>query len=299
MIPGIAPEWTNYNPADPGVTLIELFAYVTEVLIYRLNQITDDDLLAYLKLLNGPDWQLAPGADPAVEMKQAILALDTPQRAVTPEDFETMALAADPGVARAHAVPDCYLWAPHRGARENRPGHVSVVIVPKDASDPNEAALVVEAVRKFLEPRRLLATRLHVGTPRYVKARVRLTVTMQPGASEAYVRDEAIRRMRRFFDPVSGGADGQGWPFGRAVYVSEIYEMLDAIPEVDFVSHSVDSASGRTLDELIAPESPERIQRSSTGDVIALLLDPDELIQPEIDEDEIVMAEMHPPGRKV
>ena len=31
MIPARAPEWTNFNPTDPGVTLIELFAYLAEM----------------------------------------------------------------------------------------------------------------------------------------------------------------------------------------------------------------------------------------------------------------------------
>ena len=34
LIPTYAPEWTNHNPADPGITLLELFAYLTEMLIY-------------------------------------------------------------------------------------------------------------------------------------------------------------------------------------------------------------------------------------------------------------------------
>ena len=38
LIPTYAPEWTNHNPSDPGIMLIELFAYLTEMLIYRLNR---------------------------------------------------------------------------------------------------------------------------------------------------------------------------------------------------------------------------------------------------------------------
>ena len=40
MIPQYAPEWTNQNASDPGITLIELLAYVSEMLIYRLNRVT-------------------------------------------------------------------------------------------------------------------------------------------------------------------------------------------------------------------------------------------------------------------
>jgi hypothetical protein len=29
-IPVHTPEWTNFNPSDPGVTLIQVFAFLTE-----------------------------------------------------------------------------------------------------------------------------------------------------------------------------------------------------------------------------------------------------------------------------
>ena len=58
MIPAWAPEWTNYNPSDPGITLIELFAYLSEMLLYRLNRVGDANLLEFLKLINGPSWRL-------------------------------------------------------------------------------------------------------------------------------------------------------------------------------------------------------------------------------------------------
>ena len=37
-IPVYTPEWTNFNKSDPGVTLIEVFAFLTETLLYRCNQ---------------------------------------------------------------------------------------------------------------------------------------------------------------------------------------------------------------------------------------------------------------------
>src|SRR5271155_1597082 len=41
LIPRYAPEWTNFNESDPGITLVELFAWMTEILTYRLNQVPD------------------------------------------------------------------------------------------------------------------------------------------------------------------------------------------------------------------------------------------------------------------
>lgn len=57
LLPTIAPEWTNHNPSDPGITLIELLAYFTEMLVYRLGRITPASKLQFLKLLKGAHWE--------------------------------------------------------------------------------------------------------------------------------------------------------------------------------------------------------------------------------------------------
>lgn len=46
-----APEWTDHNVSDPGVTLIETFAYLVDQLLYRLNRVPDKNYLAFLDLL--------------------------------------------------------------------------------------------------------------------------------------------------------------------------------------------------------------------------------------------------------
>jgi len=58
-IPVHNPEWTNFNQSDPGVTLIELFAFLTENLLYRANQIPERNRRKFLSLLGVP---LLPGA---------------------------------------------------------------------------------------------------------------------------------------------------------------------------------------------------------------------------------------------
>lgn len=45
------PEWTDHNLSDPGVTLIEAFAYLTESLLYRLNRVPDRLHLKFLDLI--------------------------------------------------------------------------------------------------------------------------------------------------------------------------------------------------------------------------------------------------------
>ncbi len=46
-IPVYVPEWTDHHPSDPGVTLLELFAFLGENLLFRFNQIPDATRLAF------------------------------------------------------------------------------------------------------------------------------------------------------------------------------------------------------------------------------------------------------------
>src|SRR5580704_8066661 len=45
------PEWTDHNVSDPGVTLIELFAYMTEMMLYRMNQVPEKNYLKFLEMI--------------------------------------------------------------------------------------------------------------------------------------------------------------------------------------------------------------------------------------------------------
>jgi hypothetical protein len=53
-IPVHTPEWTNFNQSDPGVTLIQIFAFLTESLLYRCNQIPERNHKKFLQLLGVP-----------------------------------------------------------------------------------------------------------------------------------------------------------------------------------------------------------------------------------------------------
>lgn len=53
-IPVHNPEWTNFNQSDPGVTLLELFAFFTETLLYRANRMPEVNRRTFLSLLGVP-----------------------------------------------------------------------------------------------------------------------------------------------------------------------------------------------------------------------------------------------------
>src|SRR3954469_13954455 len=53
-IPAHTPEWSNANLGDPGRTLIELFAWLADTMLYRVNLIPERQRLAFLRLLGNP-----------------------------------------------------------------------------------------------------------------------------------------------------------------------------------------------------------------------------------------------------
>ena len=50
-IPRHCPGWTDHNPSDPGITVIELMAWMTESVIYRLNRVPEKSYIKFLELL--------------------------------------------------------------------------------------------------------------------------------------------------------------------------------------------------------------------------------------------------------
>src|SRR5512136_106571 len=50
-IPLYCPKWTDYNLSDPGVTVIELFAWMVDMLLYRLNRVPDKNYIKFMELI--------------------------------------------------------------------------------------------------------------------------------------------------------------------------------------------------------------------------------------------------------
>lgn len=169
-------------------------------------------------------------------------ALRARTRAVTSEDFEQLALQATSEVARAR----CLAPGSAEKASATRPGAVTVLLVPaargsgeaipKDRLDlPPQLR---QAVKSFLDERRLLGVELNVGAPSYTWIAVAAVIRTKRKADRERVRQEAERQLYDFLNPVVGGADGQGWPFGRPLHVGEVYSVLQNVPGVDFVEEA-------------------------------------------------------------
>src|SRR5579875_413688 len=71
LIPRYCPEWTNHNLSDPGVALIELFAWMSEMILFRLNQVPDRLYTKFLDMVG-----IAP-FPPAVARADLTFSLST------------------------------------------------------------------------------------------------------------------------------------------------------------------------------------------------------------------------------
>ncbi len=248
LIPGLYPEWTHHNPADPGITLIELFAWLTEMLIYRVNRLSEEHVRTFLRLLNEPDW-LETG-DLEEDIGKTVLSLRERHRTVTCEDYEVLARQAADGIARVKCVPRRDLSPENQVPEKDCPGHVTVILVPDRNHD---VADLIEKVEKDLELRRLLTTRNHVMGPLYARVSAEILVARQHAVPADDLKEQIVREIQQFLDPLAGGPSRNGWPFGRAVYVSELYELLEGIPGIDYVPEIALSSSCVNAEEIWHP----------------------------------------------
>lgn len=50
-IAALCPDWTDFNPSDPGMTLVELMAWLTDLTLYRINRIPERSFAVFLNML--------------------------------------------------------------------------------------------------------------------------------------------------------------------------------------------------------------------------------------------------------
>lgn len=255
LIPAYAPRWTDHNASDPGITLVELFAWLAEMLVYRADQLPASHVVTFLRLLNGPeewDWNPPPDADASTiaalldeEVRATVRRLRITHRAVSCDDFVELALKAPSEIAvvrQAHCVPRRHLAA---SVDADRPGHLTVLVVPQrralaDRHRPltdEELRAFRADVRRFLMSRRVLTTQVHVVSPAYAPVRVDLLVARHADVPEAEVEDQVRTALRGFLTPLAGeqAETAVGWTFGRNVFVAEIVELLERLPGVDYL----------------------------------------------------------------
>lgn len=89
------PEWTDYNLSDPGITLIELFSWMTEMIIYRLNRVPELNFVKFMELIG---IQMEPASNARTELT-FYLSIPLPIDADDPDNSITAFIPKDSQVA--------------------------------------------------------------------------------------------------------------------------------------------------------------------------------------------------------
>jgi len=158
-------------------------------------------------------------------------SLRRPTRAVLRRDFEELARST-PGVAVARARAALGLHPEHRCPV---PGAVTVFVVPevpREEADEElrESAFVaapvpdpgeLDAVRARLDAARLVTTEVFVAPPRYRPVSILVEAEADP-LDPAALENRLTASLRSFLDPLTGGDDRAGWPFGEPVRPSAL-----------------------------------------------------------------------------
>lgn len=158
-------------------------------------------------------------------------------RAVGPADFERIARGSARIVERVRCLPGL------DEAGTYRPGWVTVLIVPRTGNrKPKPSATLTERVVEGLEKRAPASLgggipdgRLVVRGPAYVEASVTATLQAADVSSLAAVEESAETALAEYLHPVTGGDEGEGWPFGELPCVSDFTALLERLEGVDHV----------------------------------------------------------------
>jgi len=176
------------------------------------------------------------GAEPetiAAVRRRAAGVLREITRAVLKSDYEALATST-PGVLlrRAYAAVGYQPRFPCTPV----PGAVTVFVVPdaprdrKSDDDSAENAFVaapqpdpgaLRVARARLQTARLVTTEVCVLGPEYRGAAIAIDVQADPADPKA-LRERITEALAMFLDPLTGGADGTGWPFGEPIRPSAI-----------------------------------------------------------------------------
>jgi len=290
MIPALAPSWTDHNPSDPGITLMELFASITEQLIYRTNRVTAAHKNVFLRLIQPPDLANTlhePGKDitpPAQgqEIDDALVAairqMRIETRAITAADYERLARQA--GAAQALCLPRSKA-ATRDGivtSVDETVGHVTLIVAPRRAADGHPAVADLPGDLKVaLQDVTALTTRADARystsdpTLHIVQAQaLAVTLSVDLACFDEYrvnakesVGKAVAGKLETYFDYEKGGPGQQGWPLGQAVYLSTLYALITQVPGVDYITRlevSVDGKPGRADGSGVAPACYEYIE---------------------------------------
>ena len=162
------------------------------------------------------------------------ILLRTGSRAVTAEDYEQLTREAAPEIARVRCIP----------VEDDSGGSgIRVLVVPAATAEEGRIRFdqlvprqeTVDTIARYLDERRVIGARVAVEPPHYQGVTVVARLRARARANARRLEEDALEALNAYLDPVSGGPDATGWPFGRPVVAGEIFSVLQALPSTGIV----------------------------------------------------------------
>src|SRR5438445_13679745 len=171
------------------------------------------------------------GADPETieeAKRRGTFAIKNRDRAITAEDYESLALAASRRVARARCV-------------QASDGSISLLLVPKAERGNGDARAVpsrdlIDRVAAYIDKRRLITARVNAGKPKLMPVSLGLTISLKAAPTAARVKADVKEKVKTLLNPLHGGPKRDGWPFGRAVGKADLYPVEEGVDGVDRIA---------------------------------------------------------------
>lgn len=246
--------WTNHNPSDPGITILEMLSWISETTLFRINRIPEESYTNFLRLVTGAygieeidillnDTFLDPSRrhilefqkeieegnkTSITEMKANVLRFLTSRyRAVTEDDFRQLTIEASNESKIQAKVKRAII------NKSNDDEKVEVVIVSQSRDHYNE---LIPVVKEYLQPRTLIGTIIEVKQPIFTDVDIDVKVVCHNYVMPENVIDNIRTRILQHLDPFEGGDEKTGWPYTRPLTV---YEIAQIIEETNGVKQSI------------------------------------------------------------
>ncbi len=160
------------------------------------------------------------------------LTLRAGGRAVTVSDFERLTTEADSRVGRVRCLP------PREAGGPVRLLVVPAIQEPAETLQLDHFALPDDMIAKIgehLDDRRILGSRIEIGTPFYQGVTVAALIHPRPGRPPSLVQDRARRALYDYINPLIGGPEGSGWAFDADLNSALVFQLLEAVEGVERV----------------------------------------------------------------
>lgn len=274
-IPKLSSEWTNFNPSDPGITIIELLCWIEENVLYKVDRIQEETYINLLRLVAGTSGAddlelLLDNVKQDIEHKKileflkdlesgnkksideikafALNFMQSRYRAVIEVDFQYLAIEATDsehydGAMVKRTIINSYpvqgkveiVVVSENNNKYETQSSEGILEISLGVGPQDEYSPLVKTVKDYLEVRKLVGTIIDVKSPGFTPINIELEILCKPHVVIDTVMNSVKDGILKLLDPLEGGADGSGWPYNRPL---TIYELSHIIEETDGVERA-------------------------------------------------------------